>query len=149
MFNQYLTARLNDGLLHTVLLGEVMQVVASGGPFVVDNVSRESPRFAAHEIVPAGPMFGPKMRDCRGDAALREASALAALSLRREEFDGFGRVMLGTRRANLIWPANLETTPREEGLELCFSLPAGAYATVVMREIMKGDGEVDAIEATD
>ena len=47
VFNAGLRQRMDDGLIHQVIDGDVMQVCASGGPFVVQDVARESARFAA------------------------------------------------------------------------------------------------------
>jgi tRNA pseudouridine13 synthase len=145
-FNEYLAKRLEDGLMHTVIAGEIMQVCVSGGPFLVEDVAREAARFAAREVVPAGPMFGPKMRPARGDALTREIAALTAVGLDRLQFDGFGKIMMGTRRRNLVWPETFEVEPRDQGLEVRFTLPSGAYATIVLREIMKNDGLEDEQE---
>ena len=142
VFNHYLATRMADGLLHTVLAGEIMQVVASGGPFWVDDVAREQARFAAREVVPAGPIFGPKMRDARGEAAAREAAALTACGLTRDQFANLGKNALGTRRANVVFLEQIAVTERADGFELRFALPRGSYATVVLREVTKSDGTV-------
>ncbi|MBI5507359.1 MAG: tRNA pseudouridine(13) synthase TruD [Deltaproteobacteria bacterium] len=150
VFNETLARRMRDGLLHTLIAGEVAMVVRSGGPFVVDDVAVEQPRFAAHEIVPAGPMFGPKMRRARGEAAAREQQALATLDLSAERFDGFGKILLGTRRAALVWPEDLAVQAVADGLQVTMTLPPGCYATVVLREIMKGDSvKASAEDAAD
>ena len=40
LFNQTLAERLEDGLIEQVLVGDVMQVIASGGLFVVEDPKR-------------------------------------------------------------------------------------------------------------
>jgi len=54
-------------------------------------------------------------------------------------FAGFGKLVQGTRRHNLIFPSDLEANLESEGVRLTFTLPAGSYATVLLREIMKTD----------
>ncbi|MEE8408466.1 MAG: tRNA pseudouridine(13) synthase TruD [Myxococcota bacterium] len=135
VFNRCLAARMEDGLLDRVIPGDVMQVCASGGLFVADDTEREQARFDARDIVPAGPMFGPKMHRARGDAAARESAALSELELREDLFDGHGKVMTGTRRANLVWPGELTVGGTDDVIELCFTLPAGSYATVLLGEV--------------
>jgi len=136
LFNDCLARRMDDGLLQTVLDGDVCQVCASSGPFVVDDREREQARFEGREIVHAGPMFGPKMRDTRGQAAERETTVLAAAGLERAQFTGHGKLMRGTRRANLIWP-DIEVHADGADLVAQFILDRGSYATVVLDEIMK------------
>jgi tRNA pseudouridine13 synthase len=137
LFNQLLTARLEEGLLHTVLPGDVLQVCASGGPFVTDDPAREQARFDAREVVLAGPMFGPKMRQARDVALAREQAVLAAHDLSLDDFARHGKLLLGTRRPMLIWPEGLTCTAVPEGLRLQFTLPSGAYATTVLRELVR------------
>lgn len=137
LFNANLARRLHEGLLHQVLAGEVMQVRASGGPFVVNDVGREQGRFEAGEIVPTGPLFGPRMRNPEFQAFVRESDLLARFGLAREQFTGFGKLMLGGRRALLTWPGELRVEPHPDGLEFRFTLPSGSYATVLLRELQK------------
>jgi tRNA pseudouridine13 synthase len=54
-------------------------------------------------------------------------------------FRAFGKLLQGTRRANLIYLDDLSVEKHPEGLELHFSLPAGSYATLLLREIMTPD----------
>jgi len=150
LFNDVLAQRLADGLLHTVLAGDVMQVAASGGPFVVEDVSIEQQRFDARETLITGPMFGPEMKRPMAVAAEREQEALRAWNFDPSAFEQFASLTSGTRRAMLVWPADLtaEFVKPEASSEidadgqavLRFSLPPGAYATSVVREFTKQDG---------
>lgn len=137
LFNRALVERLRAGLAHQVLAGDVMQVVASGGPFVVEDPIREQTRFDAREIVISGPIFGPKMKPPAGDIAAREDRLLAEFGIPRTAFERFANLTPGTRRPYLIWPDDLNITSEPEGLRLAFTLPAGSYATVVLREFQK------------
>lgn len=139
LFNRVLADRLQDGLLHCVLTGDVMQVVASGGPFVVEDPLREQPRYDARETVLTGPMFGPRMRQPHGVPAGREARVLADAGLTSAQFSRFARLLPGARRPMVIWPEDLEGTPVENGVRVTFTLPPGAYATVLLRELCKVD----------
>ncbi|HET6344551.1 MAG TPA: tRNA pseudouridine(13) synthase TruD, partial [Myxococcota bacterium] len=139
LFNEVLSARLADGLLHTVLPGDVLQVCASGGPFVTDDVAREQTRFDAREVVLAGPMFGPKMRQATGVARAREDAVLTGHGLSLDDFARHGKLLLGTRRPLIMWPEGLTCAATADGLRLQFTLPAGAYATTVLRELIRDD----------
>src|SRR5205814_3499650 len=72
LFNDYLARRLTDGLLRTVLAGDVMTKWPAGGMFVARDVAAEQTRFDARETVHAGPMFGRKTFVAEGVAAERE-----------------------------------------------------------------------------
>jgi tRNA pseudouridine13 synthase len=137
LFNRALVERMEENLLGHVLAGDVMQVVASGGPFVVEDPSREQPRFEAREIVISGPIFGPKMKQPAGEVAAREARLLQAAGIPLTAFERYSNLTPGTRRPYLVWPENLHIATEPDGLRLEFSLPSGSYATVVMREFQK------------
>jgi tRNA pseudouridine13 synthase len=139
LFNHYLAARLMDGLLGRVLLGDVMSKWPFGGLFVVQDVAREQARFESGETVTAGPIFGRKTFAAAAVAAEREAKTLANADLTPASFNGFGKLLQGTRRHNLVFSDELAAGVESDGIRLSFSLPAGSYATVLLREIMKSD----------
>jgi tRNA pseudouridine13 synthase len=139
LFNAYLTQRLADGLMRRVLPGDVMAKWPAGGMFNAEDVAVEQERFDRRETVPAGPMFGRKTFPAKSEAAEREASILAAAGFTKESFEGFGKLLQGTRRHNLIYLNELSAIWEEDGLRLAFALPAGSYATVLLREIMKAE----------
>jgi tRNA pseudouridine13 synthase len=56
-----------------------------------------------------------------------------------ENFGGFGKLVQGTRRHNLIYVADFAAAAEPDGLRLSFTLPAGSYASVLLREFMKTD----------
>jgi tRNA pseudouridine13 synthase len=137
LFNLYLGRRRDDGLLRRVLPGDVMAKVPFGGMFVAEDVAREQERFDAREIVSAGPIFGRKTFASAGEAALREGAILEGAGLTPAAFREFGKLLQGTRRHNLIYLDDLSAVRDPEGVRFVFSLPAGSYATVVLREVMK------------
>jgi tRNA pseudouridine13 synthase len=137
LFNDYLARRLRDGLSRTVLLGDVMTKWPTGGMFIVKDVPAEQTRFDARETVTAGPMFGKKTYPAEGLAAEREAAVLKDHNLSPASFGGFGKLVLGTRRQNLVYLDDLAAAWEPEGLRLSFTLPAGSYATVLLAEVMK------------
>jgi len=137
LFNAYLSRRLADGLFRRVLTGDVMNKWPFGGMFVAEDIQAEQLRFDAREIVSAGPMFGRKMFPAAPDASAREADVLNAFGLTSASFAGFGKLLQGTRRKNLIYVDDLRVALEPDGVRLCFSLPAGSYATVLLGEFMK------------
>jgi tRNA pseudouridine13 synthase len=146
LFNYYLARRMTDGLLHRVLLGDVMSKLSSGGLFVVEDQIREQERFNQRETVTAGPIFGRKTFPAASEAFVRENAVLGDFQLTAASFAGFGKLLQGTRRHNLVFIDDLTAATSAEGVELRFTLPAGAYATVLLREIMKAEvADIDAI----
>ncbi len=137
LFNELLAARLLAGELHRVIVGDVLQVAASGGVFVCEDAQTDQTRFESREIVPTGPMFGPKMKQATGEIAEREARVLKEHDLTPESFRIYQELTSGTRRPYLIFPGELEVTAEAEGVRFRFSLPSGSYATVLLREFQK------------
>lgn len=139
LFNRYLTRRLELGL-DRLLTGEVARLEGTGSNFVVEDLDREQTRYEQGELHPQGPMFGPKMRPAQAEAAELEAQILRELGLSPEQLSALGVEAPGTRRDLRLKLEELKTAfDRDEAgnLRLCvsFSLPAGSYATQVVREL--------------
>jgi tRNA pseudouridine13 synthase len=141
LFNALLAVRLREGCLFRVLPGDVMQVVASGGQFVVQDVVAEQQRFEARETVLAGPLFGPKMIATEGEAASREQAVLTEWNLAPADFTRFAKLTSGTRRPLIVWPGNLSIRGEGSDLRIEFELPSGSYATSLLREFMKSSAD--------
>jgi tRNA pseudouridine13 synthase len=144
LFNHYLARRLADGLMRQVLSGDVMGKWPAGGMFVARDAAIEQQRFEQRMIVHTGPIFGKKMFAAADQAASREAEVVSAYGLSAASFLGFGKLLQGTRRHNLVYVEDLSAHHAPEGIQLSFTLPAGSYATVLLAEVMKSDlAEVD------
>ena len=137
LFNRYLARRMADGLFRRVLPGDVMAKRPFGGLFVAAELAVEQARFDARQTVTTGPIFGRKMFAAAGEAAVREAAVLEEAALAPAAFTGFGKLLQGTRRPNLVYLDDLAAALDTDGLRLTFTLPAGTYATVLLREITK------------
>lgn len=144
LFNAWLRARLDDGLYARVIEGDWLERRGSGGTFSTTAPEVDEARVAAGEVCVTGPMFGPRMRaPAPGTAAAaREAAVLAAAGVDVALFAAAGKLAEGTRRALGVPVADAAVRAVEPGvIEVSFTLPAGAYATAVMREVMKVDGD--------
>jgi len=142
VFNATLAAR--EAPLDSVEWGEVAMVHESGGSFVVEDVERERPRAAAFEISATGPIFGTRLLQPVGAAAERERAALATYGIDPDQLRlPRGIRLRGARRPFRVRPADA-TAHREAGaLVLCFTLPPGSYATVLVEELLPSDAATD------
>jgi tRNA pseudouridine13 synthase len=141
LFNRCLASRMQDGLLHRVLPGDVMAKWPAGGMFVAEDVATEQARFDCREIVHTGPMFGKKMFAAAGQAAEREQAVLEKVGLSAAAFHGFGKLLQGTRRHNLVWLEDLVGQIEGADARITFTLPAGSYATVLLHEVTKQEAQ--------
>jgi tRNA pseudouridine13 synthase len=144
VYNCYLVRRMAEGLLHRVLAGDVLALRHRGGLFRCEDPATDQERLDRREIVVTGPIFGKKMMVPTGPAGQREAELLAELGFAADSFAAAGKLLEGARRHNVVWLDDL--TGRCDGgdVVLQFTLPAGSYATVLLRELMKqepGDPE--------
>jgi tRNA pseudouridine13 synthase len=126
-----------------LLDGDLAMVHRSGGLFLVDDAVAESPRAAALEISPTGPIYGGKMRQPQGAARELEDSVWRERDLPTWDHLALPRGLQvdGTRRPLRVpvtgW--SLRPLPGEDAIELRFELPAGSYATVLVEELFPGD----------
>jgi len=137
MFNDWLALRLERGLFDRVVQGDVAKKHDTGGEFVVEDAEVESPRAQRLEISATGALFGKKYREAQGEARALEDEILARYELSREQFAS----RRGDRRLIRFPLQEWSVEEVEEGIWVSFFLPKGAYATTVLREVMKRNPE--------
>lgn len=138
LFNEVLAERLRDGLFAKAVDGDLLRKEDSGGLFTTEDLADATARVTAFEVSPTGPMFGAKMRNPERASAEREARVLAAAGLDAKHLAGFVRDGEGTRRPLRVRPLDVSVETEAPGVVLLrFTLPKGAYATVVLREVTK------------
>jgi tRNA pseudouridine13 synthase len=141
LFNRYLSARLALGR-QRLIAGEVVRLEGAGAMFRVEDVEREQPRLTARDLHLTGPMLGPKMRPAAADALALEQKLCAELGLDEAALGTLGRLAPGTRRDLFAPLADLSieavSDRGEPALRLSFTLPAGGYATEVVRQLTHG-----------
>ena len=134
LFNIWLRQRMENGNYRQILAGDLVKKTDTGGMFAVEDAAAETERFRAAEIVYTGPILGFKMRPTGGIAGEHEAALLADFALTPQDFRRFRAP--GSRREAILYPPDLAISAVDEGLLFRFTLPAGAYATTVLREFI-------------
>lgn len=135
LFNFWLAERIRSNTFNTILQGDVAQKTDTGGLFVIDDVVEAMVRFNQGAIVYTGPIYGHKMMPAARQAGEFEADVLETFDLTPQTFKPLRAP--GTRRAALLRLPDLVIEAHADGLQFCFTLPSGAYATTVMREFMR------------
>lgn len=136
LFNQVLSRRVQEGSWNGVLPGDAMQLAGSRSFFIVDDIDEAlRARVAAMDIHPTGPLHG------RGDSPVQGACReLEAVVLAEHEDYRLGLEAAGLRQERralrLPVPDLRWQWPVPGVLVLEFSLPAGCYATSVLRELV-------------
>jgi tRNA pseudouridine13 synthase len=150
VFNALLDRRVVDGTWDRLLPGDLACKHENDAVFAVGNAPASdadlAARLAAKEISPTGPMWGPQMKRAGGEADALEVGALRAFGVSIEVLEAFSKRgvaggLAGARRALRVavgFP-EVEGGADEFGhyIRCAFELPAGSFATVVMREVMK------------
>jgi tRNA pseudouridine13 synthase len=135
LFNIWLKERMHNGSYRRLLTGDIVKKTDTGGLFIVDEPAIESPRFDDGEIVYTGPIYGFKMKMPLRTAAEIETALLTRFDLIPEDFRRFRAP--GSRRVAILHLTDLEISDLDSGLHFTFTLPAGAYATTVLREFTR------------
>ncbi|MDX2456180.1 MAG: tRNA pseudouridine(13) synthase TruD [Gammaproteobacteria bacterium] len=139
LFNQLLSARVNAGNWNVPLVGDAMQLDGTHSYFIAESVDADlSRRVASQDIHPTGPLYGLGETPAQGACRELEAAVLADHASWCAGLEAAGlkqdRRALRLHVTDLVW----QWGPSGE-LLLTFSLPAGAYATSVLREVVQAD----------
>ncbi len=108
-----------------LLPGDTAQHYPFGKLFTLSELADEARRFDSRQISPTGLLSGERAKHSTGLAWEIEKEFVREVPAR------------GGRRYAWIWPEDIEGRYRKEEwhYELCFTLPKGAYATVVLEMI--------------
>jgi tRNA pseudouridine13 synthase len=137
-FNRYLAQRLER--IDRLEKGEIAYIHGKGASFLVEDPEQEAKRLKAFEISPSGPMYGSQLLRAKGNPGRQEDLILKETGLKIEEMRGvFGIRFRGARRPLRVPLESWDVKEDGAGLVLSFFLPLGAYATVLLREVTKGD----------
>ncbi len=138
LFNRVLDARLAEGTWCTPRPGDALMLAGSRSLFQCRGDEPDLPeRIAAFDVDVTGPLWGVGDQPVGAALSAREAEWLA------DEADlraGVERQRVAAQRRRLrAAPSDLEWSSPGAELELAFALPAGVFATSLLRELVATD----------
>lgn len=139
LFNQVLAERVSRGIWNRVLAGDILQPEGSRGLFHADDDVEAAARVISGEVHPTAPMPGVPGMASSGPCREMEHQILAPS---QAVIDGLCREGVDEiRRATRLPVQDLQWSLQQEregenSLEVAFRLPAGAFATTVMAELV-------------
>lgn len=137
LFNRILARRLDR--IDRVLVGDWAMKMDNGACFLVEDAHKEQARADRFEISPTGILFGSRVSWASGEPGEVERLVVEDSGSTRESLVDAAKAcgFRGERRSFRIPLAELDWTLNGSVLTLSFFLPPGAYATSVLRELMK------------
>lgn len=144
LFNEVIARRIDT--LDKLMDGDLAYLHDRGAVFRVEDAAAEQPRCEAFEVSPTGPLLGFRMTQPDGEPLRIEQEASAAAGLSPQDFRSphVGKVR-GERRPLRVKPEDIDLAAGvdEHGghITVAFTLPAGSFATVLLRELTKADAD--------
>jgi tRNA pseudouridine13 synthase len=134
LYNLILSKRVRDNTWNKPLVGDVMQLSGSNSIFVIDTIDPTLlQRINEKDISPASPLPG-KGKDMVSGTALELINEVYADWM--PWMEGLEQNNLEESwRANILNVENMKCSVDDGTALLSFTLPAGAYATSVLREL--------------
>ncbi len=137
LFNEVLAARIAAENWNQVIPGEALMLTGSRSYFIANEIDDEIiRRHAEADVQTSGPLWGRGELPPQLEAKILETKVLAEQSGYCEGLEKAGlkqeRRALGLFVNDLQW----QWLPEGEHVQLKFSLPAGCYATSVLRELI-------------
>jgi tRNA pseudouridine13 synthase len=137
LFNRILARRIDS--IDRVLTGDWAIKTDNGACFEVEDAEKEQPRADRFEISPTGILFGSRVSWASGEPGQIEEAVVAQAEATKHSLIAAAKAcgFRGERRALRVPLAELDWSLGGQVLTLSFALPPGAYATSVLRELMK------------
>jgi tRNA pseudouridine13 synthase len=135
LFNQVLAERVRAGTWNRALLGDLLAFTDSRSFFSAGAAECTDPRLAILDLHPTGPLWGTGMSTAEGVAQALEQDLAARENVLLDWLAEAGmtheRRILRLPIGGLAWHY-----PEPDILQLEFVLPAGCFATVLVRELV-------------
>lgn len=137
LFNRILAQRINH--IDRIFVGDWATKLENGACFQVEDAEKEQPRVDRFEISPTGILFGSRVSWASGEPGRIEEAVIAEAGTTRDTLVAAAKAcgFRGERRALRVRLGELGWSLEGSVLTLAFSLPPGAYATSLLRELMK------------
>lgn len=135
LFNHYLSQRMQMHGLDKLLDGDALLLSGSRSYFVAETENKDVnlERLNTGDVELSGPLWGRGQSPAQDEAAALEIELLAGFSEFREGLEKAG--LKQERRPLLLRPQQFNWEWQEQDCIVCMVLPAGVYATSVLREI--------------
>ncbi len=133
IFNLIVSKRMELNLAQQILVGDVLQLNGSHSWFVVDeseDLAQLQQRLAQQDVLLTAPLIGEEEKSAVDFENEIFAQHQALFALMRQER------MKAARRPILMHPQYFQWQFEPNGLRLQFALPAGSYATALIRELV-------------
>jgi tRNA pseudouridine13 synthase len=135
LFNEVLAQRVRRGDWARPLPGDCLNLAGSQSFFRADAIDPElAGRCAAMDLHPTGPLWGAGEPPSGAEVRALEERVASRFPGWPEGLARFG--LRQERRALRLPVQSIAWSLLESGVELTFELPAGAYATAVLRELI-------------
>jgi tRNA pseudouridine13 synthase len=136
VFNEILSQRIQSNTWQQVVQGDVLMLSGTNSVFVAESGQLEElqRRHDIYDLDVTGPLAGDGELMTAGEVALQEQAV----------FEQYPALVKGLKEARLeqarrplrVVPGDMQWELAEDGLILKFFLPAGSYATSVLRELV-------------
>ena len=133
IFNLIVSKRMELNLAQQILVGDVLQLNGSHSWFEVDeseDLAQLQQRLAQQDVLLTAPLIGEEEKSAVDFEHEIFAQHQALFALMRQER------MKAARRPILMHPQYFQWQFEPNGLRLQFALPAGSYATALIRELV-------------
>jgi tRNA pseudouridine13 synthase len=135
LFNEIVHSRLLNGHLNKPLFGDVMQLAGSHSFFCAQQIDNSiEQRIEQRDIYLSAPLWGEGQLASQSEAFHFEQSFAKQHPTVTQTLEDLG--LKQERRAINLFPNDLEWSLTNDTLKLSFSLPAGTFATSVLREVI-------------
>lgn len=145
LFNLVLAERVSAQTWDQWLPGDMMNLDGSGSVFSDSqemDKNQLQDRVALMDVHPTGPLWGKGSPATTAEAAMLELQVAERWSILRDYLEN-PALGLAQQRRSLRLPVQALHYRLHEDLSLSFELPVGAFATVVVRELLQAMSQTD------